>query len=285
MEARAATAAAQSTQPKNSAPGARIRKKRAKAEPFGENQPARVSSFPLRFFRRSFPARRSLLRPSRLPDASPAILPRASVPRRSGIATITRCTPLCRAKPTRCDATDSRVSSPSIFPVHPTTSIPRVERCRRPFNQSLRTLSGAQHVNPLPQERLLHHPAISPAPARQSERQNDKSQQSRTISRHKTGKHEADCGKRERHEAHAPAECVYSAPSSHPSWRNRRGLTSETAAAQPPVTARILRYPPSTLSSNPAILAPQHACPGRTKTKRSEPQPPAEPACAADNKL
>src|ERR1019366_560788 len=56
-----------------------------------------------------------------------------SVPRRSGIATMTRCTPLSRTRSNKWAPTDSRVTSPSRSPVHPTTSMPSSERCRSPF--------------------------------------------------------------------------------------------------------------------------------------------------------
>ena len=83
-----------------------------------------------------------------------------SVPRRSGMATITRCTPFAPcARPTKCEATTLARQLPFHIagPAHHFNAQRRSARAD-PLTSRSRAFPGAQHVNPLAQKWLSDHP-------------------------------------------------------------------------------------------------------------------------------
>src|SRR5271166_2568341 len=102
------------------------------------------------------------------------------------------------------------------------------------IDQSLGALARAQHVHPLAHERLFHHPAVSPAPARQHDDEDDDSRESRTTSQHEFGETEGPLRRGRELRIQLPAGCEKLVPNSYRGWRSRRGLANGTAAARPP---------------------------------------------------
>jgi len=163
MEAGAARPPAQSAPARIQQP-AHQTEETAEAKSFREDQPAWVQllDFDSAGDFSSQDVASSTFTPSRRKSNNSST---GKVPRRSGIATITRCTPSppVQAKQMRCHGFP--VSSPATSPVPSTTSIPMVARTRSPFTSRC-AFSRAQNVNPLPQEGLFHQPAVSPTPAK-----------------------------------------------------------------------------------------------------------------------